>query len=439
MSQLTWTTIHLTSTFPDVPSTPGVYQFVGKHKPIYIGKSVNLRARLRSHYQNTKLDQKERKIWENAVALRYTVVDNDFMAILLESELIKKYQPIYNLITKDDTSLLYIVINLHHKFPKPLLIRARDLVSHDKAIIFGPFPSRQVAEELLKVIRHLIPFCTSKGLGKRACFYSHLGLCDPCPNSINSISIPADQKSLTLRYRHQLRQVVKILSGNTTPVISELTSQMKRLSQTENYDEALRLRDKIDNFQYWIDNHSFSDTRPFQYNQSQERFISLKKLLQSYLQHPSLHRIECYDASNLVSGTDTVSLVVLIDGKIDKSAYRRFKIKNPRANSDFARLEEALTRRFHNTWPLPDLIVLDGGKPQVRMARRVLDQLPYPPDLIGLAKNPDRLIISHANDYLTLSPPLNHPGFSLLKLLRDESHRFANSYRKVLEKQSMYN
>lgn len=410
---------------------------MGKNTPIYIGKSVNLRARLRSHYQNTKLDQKELAIWKNTKTVRYTITDNDFMAILLESKLIKQYQPPYNLITKDDTSFLYIVVDPKNLYPKPHLVRARDLVSKSSAKIFGPFPSRFVAEQILSTIRHLIPFCTSKQLGKRACFYSHLGLCSPCPSSIYRVESPVDKKKLTSKYRQQISQIIKILSGKTTPVISELTTQMKSLSKEEKYNEALLLREKIEHFQYWIDTHSFSDSRALQYNQSEDRLSSLELLLQPHHGDTPLHRIECYDASNLTSGTDTVSLVVLSDGKIDKSAYRRFKIKNIRANSDFSRLEEALTRRLKNSWPMPDLIVLDGGRPQVRMAQRVLDKLPNPPTLIGLAKNPDRIILPQKEKFLTITPPLNHPGFSLLKLLRDESHRFANVYRRIIERKQL--
>lgn len=436
MTVLVWTTVPLNSVFSDVPSTPGVYQFMGTTTPLYIGKSVNLRARLRSHYHNTKLDAKEQAVWQNSKAVRFTIVDNDFMAILLESKLIKEYQPPYNRIAKDDTSFLYIAINYQDLFPKPDLVRARDL--SNSTINFGPFPSRVIAEEILHTIRHLIPFCTAKQLGKRACFYSHLGLCSPCPNTIIKLSTKNSQLSIN-KYRRQIRQVIKILRGNTKPVISELSRQLHNLNSPEEYEQALTLRRKIDNFQHWIETHSFSDTRTLILHQSSSRLHSLQTLLFPYLGETPLSRIECYDASNLISGTDTVAMVVLTNGQIDKSEYRRFKIKNIRANSDFARLEEALTRRFKNSWPSPNLIVLDGGKPQVRMAERILDQLPTSLHLIGLAKNPDRLIIPQKDKFLTLSPPLNHPGFSLLKLIRDESHRFANSYRRILQKKSMYN
>jgi excinuclease ABC subunit C len=199
------------------------------------------------------------------------------------------------------------------------------------------------------------------------------------------------------------------------------------------------LRQKIERFQRWIDTHSFSDKRIIVINQSSERLESLQSLLQLYLPDlSSLKRIECYDASNMLFQNSVVSLVVLTDGKIDKSQYRRFKIKNVRANSDFARIEEALTRRFRNRWPNPDLVVIDGGKPQVRMAQKVLDQQDHPPALIGLAKAPDRLVIPKNSGeratLITVNPPSHNPGFNLLKLVRDESHRFANSYRKILER-----
>src|SRR3989339_296815 len=135
-----WTTIHEPQS---TPTPPGVYKYMKKRTPLYIGKSNNLRARLKSHLQNAKLDAKEKAIWDNADHIEYTVVDSDFLALILEAQLIKNYQPLYN------------VINLGDIFPKPHLVRGRDLVETKKIQNFGPFPSSETAELVLKAIRRL--------------------------------------------------------------------------------------------------------------------------------------------------------------------------------------------------------------------------------------------------------------------------------------------
>lgn len=437
-TRLVWHTI----TDPrEAPTLPGVYQYWQNKKLLYIGKAVSLRSRLLSHLANAKLDPKEKAIVQGATHLRYTLTDNEFFALLLEAKLIKTFQPPYNLAARDDKSYLYIVINTRDIFPKPQLVRAKDLPDLGRAgkklFIFGPFPSTLVAEEILRTIRRLIPFCQQKSLGKRACFYSHVGLCNPCPSAIKN------NQTLTRQYRRQIFQLLKILRGDTKPVINSLTSRMQKLAKLQLFEEALSLRRKIEYFQKWIDTHSFSNMRALIINSAESKLASLHQYLNAYLHDlPPLTRIECYDASNLLHQYATVSMVVMTEGRLNKAEYRRFKIKDPRANSDFARLKEALTRRFNNHWPRPDLLMIDGGKPQVRLALKVLDSLANPPVLLGLAKAPDRLIIpvdKGKQTFLrTITPEPNHPGFSLLKLLRDESHRFANNYRKILEKKAKF-
>ncbi|MFH1244588.1 MAG: GIY-YIG nuclease family protein [bacterium] len=420
MSQPTWHTIN---THSDAPTTAGVYQYWQKGKLLYIGKAVNLKARLASHAQNAKLDAKEAAIVAGDM-IKYTFCDSEFKALLLESELIRQCKPPHNRVWKDDKSYLYIVIDVSDPFPRPHFARAHELnlksrILNPKSRIFGPFPNSKIAEEVLTAIRHLIPFCMAKHVGKYPCFYSRLGLCNPCPSQINT---PTGKS----QYRKQIRQVVRILEGNIDPVIKELTKQMKLASSTQDFETALATRIKIERFRHFITTHSFTD-RHFSYNNSVAKLASLRSILNTYYLIPNtLHRIECYDASNSGFLDSAVSLVVMTDGLLDKGQYRRFKVKNPRAHSDLDRLEEALVRRLkHKSWPLPDLVLLDGGLPQLRHLQRIFDQLPNPPPYLGLAKRPDRLI--DLRGQALKAPPL-------LQELRDEAHRFANSYRKILEK-----
>ena len=129
-------------------------------------------------------------------------------------------------------------------------------------------------------------------------------------------------------------------------------------------------------------------------------------------------------------------MVVSTNGLIDRGQYRRFKIKNPRANNDFDRLYEALFRRLkNNSWDKPDLILIDGGAPQLRKLRPLFDQLTSPIYFIGIAKRPDHLVIPREDGSFSNSQPDRfNLGFRHLQELRDEAHRFANSYRRILER-----
>lgn len=425
MRQLVWHTIH---TYSDAPTTCGVYQYWAKDKILYIGKAINLKARLASHAQNAKLDEKERSIVEGATHIRYTEVDSEFKALLLEAELIRQHMPPYNRIWKDDKTYLYIVIDTRDPLPRPRFARAHELKQQlqiSKYKLFGPFPNTQIAEEVLRQVRRLIPFCMSKNVGRHACFYSKIGLCAPCPATIKT----AEQKR---QYRHQIFQVIKILSGKIDRVIQDLNHQMRIASTSQDFETALRLRTKIERFTRFISTHTFRSSDTISYNTADLKLQNLQQLIISnYKLAINPHRLEFYDASNSAMHDSTVSMVVATDGMLNRGEYRRFKIKNPRANNDFDRLAEALTRRLkHKSWPIPDLIIIDGGTPQLRAIQRVLDQLPQPPLMLGLAKRPDRLTDLVGE---TIRVDLHNPGFQLLIELRDEAHRFANSYRRILE------
>lgn len=447
MRQVTWQTI---TDFHDAPGTCGVYQYWQNGELLYIGKAINLKARLSSHTQNAKLDAKEAAIVAGDT-IKYTLCDTEFKALILEAELIAALKPPHNRAWKDDKSYLYIVIDLADPFPRPHFARAHDLLPtangqqrtvSDKTVrLFGPFPNAYVAEEVLAGIRRLIPFCMAKKVGKRACFYAHLGLCNPCPANIQKLTPPWRGDIQKRQYRTQIRQVVKILEGNIDPVIKDLTIQMKEASSQQDFESALVLRTKIERFEHFITTHSFTD-RHFSYNNSSEKLIALQTVLSPYLGVSPLSRIECYDASNSAMYDSVVSMTVMTDGLLDHGQYRRFKIKNPRSHSDFDRLDEAITRRLKNkAWPHPDLIVIDGGVPQLRRLQRVFDQQAGPPLYLGLAKHPDRLILPYlqgqalkGSEWITIRPSQDHSGLQLLQQLRDEAHRFANSYRKILEK-----
>jgi excinuclease ABC subunit C len=418
-----------------LPTTTGIYQYLDAQGTIlYIGKSVNLKARILSHAENAKTDPKEAGFVDTATHISYFITDSEFKALLLESQLIGKWKPKYNVRWRDDKSFLYIKLNMKDRYPKVALTRRE----HQKnAEYFGPFPSVRAAEQIIREIRRVIPFCMQKRIYTRACFYSKIGLCDPCPSAIERLDSEDEKTISRQRYKRHIQLVRKVLNGRTDIVLKRLYQELKDRTNKQEYEEAIHIRDRIIHLEGLLTRKRLEPDTLSDYNQSKKSIDMLKKLLQKYVSTESLQRIECYDMS--VQGADhaTASMVVFTEGLIDKKEYRKFKIKNQSLRSDFERLEEILSRRFKQSWTRPDLIVIDGGKPQVRVALRVCAERDISTPVIGIAKHPDRLIIGTEGTPI-VRPPRTHLGFNLIRAIRDESHRFANKYSSFLKSKQLF-
>ncbi len=412
----------------DLPNTTGVYLFKKGREILYIGKSINIKARVKTHIENAELDQKERLIVDGSDRVETIVTDSEFKALILESKLIQKYHPPYNVVWRDDKSFLYIRISVSDPYPKVYLSRHE---SDGQSMYFGPFSSVRATARLLHEIRKIVPFCTQKSLKGPPCFYSKIGLCHPCPSAIEHLAdnhIKNEQKKI---YRNNIRRLIRFLNGDVDRVITILNREMKKCIHDKNYEEAILWRNKILRLEQLVYRYSF-DYESMQYNQSEQAINELIRILQPYF--PSIHgltRIECYDISNLIQKQATASMVVLNNGLISRSDYRRFKIKNQTLHSDFDMLADVLSRRFHLKWPSPDLIVVDGGKPQVKTALSVLNKLNINIPIIGIAKRPDRIVAGNET-LMTVKPDYRNLGFNLIRLIRDESHRFARKYHLLL-------
>src|SRR3989339_2209941 len=170
----------------NLPNTIGIYIFKKDDVINYIGKSVNIKARVLSHLENAKLDNKENLIINNSNKIEVITTESEFKALLLEAKLIRELQPKYNSIWKDDKSPLYIKITSKDEFPKVFVTRKE---SDNQSLYFGPFSSVKMVEKIINDIRRIVPFCTQKNISKKACFYSKIGLCNPCPNEIKNIDV----------------------------------------------------------------------------------------------------------------------------------------------------------------------------------------------------------------------------------------------------------
>lgn len=412
------------ASYTELPSTAGIYLFKKGKTYLYIGKSINIKARVLSHVENSTQDTKEYVIVSQSDSIETQITDSEFKALLLESELIQIHHPKYNVVWRDGKSHLYIKIT-EEKYPKIYPVRKED---DKKSLYFGPFSSTADVESLLRTIRRIIPFCSQRKISKRACFYHKIGLCDPCPNNIGSRG---------KEYRRNIRRIVSLLLGKTGILLNSMNRELKTAIIEERYEEGLKIRNRIQTLQYLLQNRSFERYGEHDFDNSGESLQALFSLISPYFPHlPNLNRIECYDISNLSQKQGTGSMVVLTNGLIDKSQYRKFKIKNEKIQSDFDMLDEVITRRFKNKWEKPSLIIVDGGKPQVRRIMQVTEKIGIEIPILGIAKGPDRFILG-VKGMPTINPRTNNLGYRLIQLIRDESHRFARKYHLFLRDREM--
>lgn len=401
----------------NLPSQPGIYLFFNSDKElIYVGKATSLKDRVRSYFSGSNTSRPIENLIHEVKNIKWIVTDSVLEAIILESIYIKDKDPKYNVLGKDDKSWNYIGIT-KDEFPTLKTIRQHEykqLTDTEKrkkyGKIFGPFPGLKT-KETLKLLRQIFTYSTCKPDQERACFYHQIEQClGVCTNEIT----PAEYK------RKSINPLSLFLNGKKKQLIKTLEQRMKRASRDENFEEAQRLRDQIQNLQKIHDvallNKSF--------------FINpLKRLQNNYT------RIEGYDISNLGSTGIVGSLVVFEHGEPIKSDYRKFKIKTLKGQSDVDALAEMIDRRAkRDDWPLPDLFLIDGGKPQVNKVNQVLKEHNIKTPVIGIAKGAARKKNEfHVPRNKKLTDWLGQHKNILIQV-RDEAHRFAITYQRSLRK-----
>lgn len=460
---------YISSVLKKLPSNPGVYIYKNNEGIIiYVGKAIDLSRRVKQYFQrDDAVGEKTPKLVAEIETIETIETESEFDALLLEAKLIKFYQPKYNVISKDDKSPIYIAISIKDDLPKVYFARkpkkdSTKLITHNRQLkpdtqqlttdnidseilYFGPFQSAKAARGLLRSLRRVVPYCTQKLRNGKKCFYTHLGLCNPCPSYIVKLSDQQLKSVLTKKYRQHMFRLRDILSGKAFSVIKDLEKEMQAASEQESYEDAALLRNQL------LALKSVVTKRydPTLYVQSDtlldDIFENERKELHSvlktyYSELNELNRIECFDISNTMGTNATASMVVMTNGRIDKDEYRKFRIKTKNTPNDFAMMTEALTRRFaHDEWEFPDLLVVDGGKGQVSAALKVLsdgNKLSTIP-LIGLAKRDEEIIVPLGSEWKIIRLPYSSGGLKCLQRLRDEAHRFAITYHKKLRSKAM--
>ena len=362
-----------------LPMKPGVYLFLDKSgKPLYVGRATFLKRRVLSYFQRLR-DTRLAEMLNLAVKIKHYKTDNLLEAIILEANLIKKYWPKYNVKEKDDRSFIYIVIP-KTDYPRPFIVRKRELQKFvPNAAVFGPYQSLSLIKNALRIIRKIFPYSICRINSGKPCFDYQIGLCPgACAGKISKENYQKNIKNLILFLRGEKKKLLKKLKSENPLAILGL----KHIQ-----DVALISRDDVPVGQF--------------------------------------SRIEGYDISHL-TGKETVgSMVVFTGNVIDKTQYRLFKIKKAPANDDLRALEEVITRRFsHPEWPRPDLILIDGGKPQIDYISKVLKKRNIDIPLVGISK--------FGGDKLVFAPKIKSSLKELIQTIkgillkvREEAHRFA--------------
>ncbi len=420
-------------TLKTLPHLPGVYLYRDeKGSVLYIGKAKDLKKRVSQYWQRDAVGDKTTLLVSQIHEIKTIVTDSEFDALMLESKLIREHLPKYNAISRDDKSPLYIAITTKEALPRILWLRKTALSQYPKASVFGPFQSGKVARTMMRHIRRIIPYCTSNVRDGRGCFYTHLGLCEPCPSVISK----TNDRVLQRQYNGNIRKIISILSGRSLSLLHRLEKEMETCAKQERYEEAQKCKLQIEGVRALLarhfDPHIYLQNETLMQNVRAEEAETLRTALRDI--YPSLApitRIECIDISNIHGKHSTGSLVVLLNAIPSTSDYRRFKIRTKDAPNDTAMIAEVLRRRLkHTEWPYPQLLVVDGGKGQVAAAVTVLGSLAIP--VIGFAKRFEEIIVPMGSDWKIIRLPVSHKGLHLLQRIRDESHRFALRYHRLL-------
>jgi len=370
-----------------LPLTPGVYLFVGKkNKVLYVGRTVSLRKRVQNYFRND-IDPRIKEMVSRAVLLKYFKTNNLLEAIVLEANLIKKYWPKYNIKDRDNRSFIYIIIP-KSDYPHPLIIRGRELekfysTSKKRRVkIFGPYQSLALVESALRIIRRIFPYSVCKINSGKACFDYQIGLCPgACIGAISKKD-----------YQKNIKNIELLLGGKNKTLIKKL--------KKENPEKAKSL--------IHIEDAALI---------ASENFLPIG----------GFSRIEGYDISHLAGKETYGSMVVFVNGEASKKDYRLFRVKESSPNDDLHALKEVILRRLnHSEWPFPDLILIDGGKPQIDFISKSLSIVGKVFPLVGISKYQNDELIFPAGTKNNFKELTKSAKETLIKV-RNEAHRFAIS------------
>ncbi len=408
------------------PRTPGVYTWRGSSRRVlYIGKATNIHARLAS-YLNAK-DPRILAMRDEATTLTWSTVATEIEALILESRLIKQLKPKYNIVMRDDKQYAYIGIT-DEPFPQPVIThqaRSPRLKKPLKRLI-GPFTDTGALTTTLRWLRGLFPYCSCKQQHYVKCLNAHIGKC----MGYCCLRAPAT-KLQKAEYQRMIGALSDILDGKRDLLVRRLERDMKALGTAHRLEEARALQQRIERIRRVFENAQLVASRR---KLSARHPGALEQLADNLGLTQPPHRIEGYDVAHIQGSHASGAMVVFTDGNPDTAQYRLFNLHDT-SIGDTAQLREVFERRLnHEEWPLPDVILVDGGKAQLNTMTRVLDARGLHIPVIALTKD-DRHQADHLLSSLDAQVRMltDMPGAmrTLVVHIDTEAHRFSISqYRR---------
>ncbi|QHN43029.1 excinuclease ABC subunit UvrC [Candidatus Mycosynbacter amalyticus] len=448
-----------------LPRNPGVYF----HKDaageiIYVGKAAVLRNRVRQYFQDSRdKDIKTQALVAEIFDTDWVETESEIDALFLESEMVKRYMPRYNILLRDDKSQMFVRIDMKSEWPTVSFTRNP---ADDNADYYGPFYNSYALKKALRYLRKVFPYFTREPKPGQSRLDEDLGLSPRREDGSEA-------------YKANLRKLVSYIKGNRKQLANEIEQEMKTAAGLHEFERAAHLRNKLGHMRELQRRVMFGD-REFLDISKDKALVDIKLLL-GLDKLPT--RIEGYDISHM-GGTNVVaSMVVFTNGVSDRAEYRKFKAKLQQ-NDDYANMYDTLLRRLSpkniTAWGMPDLLLIDGGKGQLESAIKALDERGVTVPVISIAKREEEMIVhrtrscidatyldglAHAAQegidvqqsgefyVVNLHPGQRNAGshsrnlragtqvyphtdvVKLFQRIRDESHRFAVSYHTVLRKQ----
>jgi excinuclease ABC subunit C len=432
-------TDHIRNKLSAVPHKPGVYLMKDRFGTvIYVGKARDLRRRVSQYFHPSRRQGWDLKLNALVDAIHdfdTHVVKSEPESLLLEGKLIKQFQPRYNISFRDDKRFLLLKVNINDPIPRFTLTR---LKQDDGARYYGPFAHSGALRSTLTMIRRKFNLrgCRPLTPGEadyKHCLYGNLKYCTaPCIGNVSR-----DQ------YLLQVQAASEFLSGQSEEFEKQLEEEMKKAAAALDFEKAASLRDALDDLRRTMKKTEKFERLPYTLPLAIDPDKDLQELAAVLGLSAPPERIEGFDISN-ISGTFAVaSMVSFRLGRPDRSNYRRFRMKTVTGQDDFACMAETIHRRYLRLLKesteaqqdrysnLPGLILIDGGKGQLNAAVAELSKLGITGvPIIGLAKEFEEIYRPGEADPLRLDH--NTGALKLLQRVRDESHRFANTYNAKL-------
>ena len=384
----------LSKKLKELPNSAGVYFHKNsKDEIIYVGKAANLKNRVRQYFQNSRgKDPKTEALVAEIAMTDWIEVETEIDALFLESEMIKRYKPQYNILLRDDKSPTYVRIGFRDKIPHVSFTKNP---LDDLAEYFGPFYNSNAVKKSVRLLRKVFPYYLSEKMPAKNSLDFQIGLTPGLENfEPNS---PEYQQKMT-EYKRNLRQLSRYLKGERKMLQIEIEKEMLDFANEQNFEMAAKKRNQLRDLselgrQVIFSNEEFLDIS------KDHALVKLAEILS--LEIPP-RRIEAFDISHTGGENNVASMVVFTNGLSDKREYRKFKMTTG-GNDDFLHMKEVLIRRFskrNEKWGWPDLVLIDGGKGQLSAVREVL-----PRDIlaIGIAKRDEEIIFDTQNPNLKTS------------------------------------